>query len=396
MLEASWNVVLALAPWILLGTVIASLLHGLLPQGFVTRQLKGPSGVIKGVLLGVPLPLCSCGVIPAAIGLKKDGAPDGASMGFLISTPQTGVDSVFVSASFLGWPFAIFKVATALVSGIVGGLLVGWKQDTKTPHQPIDVLVPNPSNPRTFKEMTQHGLDVIASIWHWLVIGILISALIHLQIGTDSLPNLNEYGIWPAMLLALLASTPLYICATASVPVAAALVAAQVIPPGAAMVFLMAGPATNVATLGAVYGNYGLRSLAIYLGIIISFSLVAGALFNELLSTELIAQTTPEHHSQWWTIVCGILFLALLAYFSLERSYQWIRSKRRSQGDSITMKVTGMTCMGCVKKLRNKLGAINTVERADIELSEGLVTIYGNTPREEVKEAIKAAGFDSE
>ena len=112
-----------LAPWLLLGTLIAALLHGLLPQNFVQRHLQGKGGVAKAVLLGVPLPLCSCGVIPAGLGLKKDGASDGASVGFLISTPQTGVDSILVSASFLGWPFALFKVVSATVTGIVGGYL---------------------------------------------------------------------------------------------------------------------------------------------------------------------------------------------------------------------------------------------------------------------------------
>ena len=105
-LSALWAVLTELAPWLLLGAVVAGLLHGLLPPGFVQRQLQGRAGVAKAVLLGVPLPLCSCGVIPTGIGLKEDGASDGAAIGFLTATPQTGVDSVLVSAGLLGWPFA--------------------------------------------------------------------------------------------------------------------------------------------------------------------------------------------------------------------------------------------------------------------------------------------------
>ena len=124
MLNAIWSILLDLAPWLLLGAGVASALHIWLPPGLLQRHLSGYAGVAKAVALGVPMPLCSCGVIPAGLGLKKDGASDGAALGFLISTPQTGVDSILVSASFLGWPFALFKVGAATVTGLVGGWLV--------------------------------------------------------------------------------------------------------------------------------------------------------------------------------------------------------------------------------------------------------------------------------
>ena len=132
MLEEIWNITLVLAPWLLLGTAIAGILHVLLPPGLIHRQLRGRWGVLKAVVLGVPLPLCSCGVIPAGIGLKKDGASDGAAVGFLISTPQTGVDSILVSASFLGWPFALFKVGSAALTGLVGGALADAVAETSS------------------------------------------------------------------------------------------------------------------------------------------------------------------------------------------------------------------------------------------------------------------------
>ena len=123
MILTSWNILCQLAPWLLLGMLLSGLLHVGLPKDFVRRKFQGFSGVVKSVLLGVPLPLCSCGVVPAGIGLKNQGASDGASVGFLISTPQTGVDSILVSASFFGWPFAIFKMFTAAVTGLIGGAL---------------------------------------------------------------------------------------------------------------------------------------------------------------------------------------------------------------------------------------------------------------------------------
>ena len=123
MIDAIWNILLELAPWLLLGAVVAGALHVILPANWMQRHLTGRGGVLKAVLVGIPLPLCSCGVIPVGLGLKRDGASNGAAVGFLISTPQTGVDSILVSASFLGWPFALFKVFAALVTGLIGGTL---------------------------------------------------------------------------------------------------------------------------------------------------------------------------------------------------------------------------------------------------------------------------------
>ena len=124
-LDNIWNLMLELAPWLFVGTVMASLLHIWLPPDFINRRLGsgGPSSVLRAVVFGVPLPLCSCAVIPAAVSLKKEGAGQGSALGFLIATPQTGVDSILVTASMLGWPFALFKVVAALVTGVVGGVL---------------------------------------------------------------------------------------------------------------------------------------------------------------------------------------------------------------------------------------------------------------------------------
>ena len=126
-ISAVWITLCELAPWLLLGMALSGLLHVALPTKFVRQKLRGFAGVLKAVAIGVPLPLCSCGVIPAGIGLKKDGASNGAAVGFLISTPQTGVDSILVSASFFGWPFAVFKLITAAVMGIVGGVWIDRK-----------------------------------------------------------------------------------------------------------------------------------------------------------------------------------------------------------------------------------------------------------------------------
>ena len=213
MLNASWNILLELAPWLLVGMVIAGAVHGLLPRNFSRRQLQGSGGVFKAVGLGVPLPLCSCGVIPAGLGLKKDGASDGSSIAFLISTPQTGVDSILVAAKFLGWPFALFKLASAAVTGVVGGLLshaVGGasptSEDPASGHQPEH---------RDLSAMVDHGLDLIRGIWGWLVFGVLASAAITLYVPTSVFEGLEAQGTLVACFAALAVSLPLYVCATA-------------------------------------------------------------------------------------------------------------------------------------------------------------------------------------
>jgi len=197
-LTAMWHVVLQLAPWILLGTLIAGLLHVLLPRGLVRRELRGPGGVLKAVALGVPLPLCSCGVIPTGIGLKKDGASDGASIGFLISTPQTGVDSILVSASFLGWPFALFKVLSAAVTGIVVGLLVDGLSSDRDDETATEAVDDAPAGQGAARRMLDHGLDIIRSIWPWLVVGIVASAAIKTFVPPDFLEGIGDLGILPS------------------------------------------------------------------------------------------------------------------------------------------------------------------------------------------------------
>ena len=191
-LSASWEVMLELSPWMLLGSLIAALLHAFIPSSLIKKQFHGTMGVFKAVILGVPLPLCSCGVIPAGLGLKKDGASDASTVGFLISTPQTGVDSLLVSASFLGWPFAIFKLGAAFITGIVGGLICTLFPEPSAPSKPAcgnqAAAKPQPS----FKESVDHGMDIIQSIWRWLAIGVAVSAAIQVWLPTSWLSTLGS------------------------------------------------------------------------------------------------------------------------------------------------------------------------------------------------------------
>ncbi len=174
-ISAMLDTTLTLSPWLVLGALVAGILHAYLPPGFVRKTMRGPKGVVTAVAIGAPLPLCSCGVIPTGLGLKEDGASDGATLSFMISTPQTGVDSILVSAAFFGWPFALFKLLSAILTGIAGGLVA------EAVVAPSEQNAPKPLRSTTspgLKAGFLHGVDVLRSIWGWIIFGIVVSAAI--------------------------------------------------------------------------------------------------------------------------------------------------------------------------------------------------------------------------
>lgn len=395
MIQAIWNVLLELAPSLLFGAALAGMAHVLLPVSFAARQLRGSSGVIKAVAFGVPLPLCSCGVLPAGLGLKRDGASDGAAVGFLISTPQTGIDSMLVSASFLGWPFALFKVVSAAVTGVVGG----WLADRVSVDGSADAPAAHRNQaPRTWRSMLDQALEILRSIWGWLVVGVLISAAIEVWVPAEVWSQVAAWGGLGAAFAALVISIPLYVCATASVPIAAALVAGGM-PAGAAMVFLMAGPATNAATVGAIYRSFGGRILGVYLGTLVIGSMAFGWAFDFLLGGA--AAAAHEHHAEpaWWVLASTVLLLGLLAWFAIDDGRRWLRSRRSADisndEDMLALPVQGMTCNGCVQQLERALRQEEGIVSAEASLQEGRVAVRGRVTEPRLRELIVEAGYQS-
>ena len=394
MLQAMWGISLELAPWLLLGTAVAGVLHVALPRGFVHRQLGGRLGVVKAVGLGVPLPLCSCGVIPAGLGLRRDGASSGATVGFLISTPQTGVDSILVSASFLGWPFALFKLLSAAVTGLVGGWIADATEDAGA--QVVDAdPAPNsgPERPRNLKAALAHGLDVLRSIWRWIVFGVVVSAAIETLVPDDFFASLADRGALLPMLASLAVSLPLYVCATASVPIAASLVAGG-LPGGAALVFLMAGPATNVATIGAIHRALGRRALSVYLATIIGGSLLSGWLFDSILAADAVAASHVHGEQKWWAVASAVALLAAIGWFAVEDLGRFAtRFGAESARGRFEVAVDGMTCNNCVSRLEKALRALDGVTSATVILEPGRAIVRGTIPEAAVLAAVEGEGF---
>ena len=389
-----WHVLLELAPWLLGGALVAGVMHVALPRNFIARHMggRGAGSVLKAALLGVPLPLCSCGVIPAAMGMKRDGASDGASVGFLISTPQTGVDSILVASAFLGWPFAIFKLVAAFVTGVAGGLLtdLGQKESAEA------AALPQESAPvrRDVRTMLDYAVnDLIYAIWRWIVLGVVVSAALTTWVPDDFFADTAVAGGALALLAVLLISLPLYVCATASVPIAASLVAAGM-PLGAAMVFLMAGPASNVATIGAVFKTFGGRVLAIYLSVIIGGSLLFGYLFDFLLSG-VLPESAPMEHGSPVEVLASVLLCALFAWYAYRDVRDWLRSRGATEvATTLEFGVSGLSCGGCAKKATSALLNVEGVVSATVDHEAGRAVVGGtNLAIEPLRAALDGHGF---
>ncbi len=388
MLSTMWQVWLQLSPWLLLGAAVAGVLHVLLPRDFARRQFRGFSGVGKAVALGVPLPLCSCGVIPAGLGLKKDGASDGAAVGFLISTPQTGVDSLLVSASFLGWPFTIFKWVSALVMGLAGGAV------TEVLHTEAHDLpaVQEPEAPRSTMGFFEHMVDVIRPIWKWIVFGVVASAAITVWIPPGAMAGWSGMHAALAGLMALLIALPLYVCATASVPIAAALIA-QGMPTGAALVFLMAGPATNVATIGAVKRAFGNRVLAVYLTTVIVGSVGMAYVYDAFIPFGALGTMLHEHAQPWWAWASALALASLFIYFAIDDARRSWRRRRAVAPAAVTLEVQGLTCNNCVRKLERALRDTEGVTSVTVTLEPSRAVIEGSVSLSDLETVVRATGY---
>ena len=388
-LHQLWQVMLELSPSLLLGLFIAGLLYLYLPRELVHRGLNCPDlrSAARASLIGVPLPLCSCGVIPTALGLRDQGASKGATTAFLISTPQTGVDSLLVSASFLGWPFALFKPAAAFVTGLLGGALVNrFTAPDDTPRQAPIATAAEPSAGGLRSALRYSVFDLLAAIDLWVLAGVLVAALITTFLPTDYLAGQAWTQSLGGMLLVLALSIPLYVCTTGSVPIAASLIAAGM-PVGTALVFLMAGPATNVATLGAVYRVLGARVLGLYLGTVILMSILLGLGFDAMLQgAQPIGWAAPAdghglggHGPPYISIGSALLLSGLLAYLLGLRLKAMIPMRRNATPETgLLLRVEGMSCGHCVVGVKKSLEGLEAVHEVTPELSTGLVRIHGD------------------
>lgn len=365
-----WSICLESGVWLIAGFLLAGLVHTLIPRAWLTRHLagKGVWPIAKASLLGIPLPLCSCSVIPVAAGLRQSGASRGASAAFTISTPQTGEESIPLTWALFGPVFALVRPVIAVLTAFTAGLLIERLAPEKAPPtespkaccsskpapaptccstQPDPEPASSCCSTKTLPVRRSLGARVVESLrWGliempkdlavWLLIGLGLAALISALVPEGWIESNIGTGLLP-MLLMLLVGLPLYICATSSTPVAFTLVAAG-LSPGAALVLLLAGPATNAATMAWVIKDLGGRALAIYLIVIAAFSVACGVLFDSFLSglVTLADHSMAHDHAavSALQISAAVALLAMLAVALALRYWPKIRADSNPQEES--------------------------------------------------------------
>jgi uncharacterized membrane protein YraQ (UPF0718 family)/copper chaperone CopZ len=397
-----------MSPYLLLGFFFAGFLRVVFPRKLITRYMGGSnlSSALNASLLGVPMPLCSCGVIPTGIGFYRNGASRGSTISFLISTPQTGVDSILATYAMLGLPFALIRPVVALFTGVLGGIF-GNLADRKEGRSEAVKQEDEPQE-RSFQEFFRYGfVELIQDISKWLIIGMLVAALLAVLIPEDFFSSgiSSEYF---AMLLMLAASVPLYICATGSIPIAAVLLM-KGLSPGAALVLLMAGPATNFATMAVIGSTMGKRSLWIYLASIIGGALLFGTLVNEVVPRQWILSSLPaltghamhQHPASWFQWLSSALLVGLIVNGYVQKGIrrkvlrrEAEKKRERMTNEIHTFRVEGMTCNHCKANVEKGLGSLEGVKEAMADPERNLVTIEGQGLSENtVAETVEGLGY---
>ena len=392
------NVVCEMAPYLLLGFLIAGILHVFVPQGFYRKYLSKDNklAVLWAALLGVPLPLCSCGVIPTAIGLRNEKASKGAVASFLIATPQTGIDSILATFSLMGLGFAIIRPAAALITGVCGG----WLVNRLVPEDDAAVTAGTSCNVETgnklWRVLKYAYFKMIQDIGGRLVIGLLVAALIQVAIPDEFFLHFGSQPLLQ-MLVILIVAVPMYICSTGSIPVAAALIL-KGLSPGAALVMLMAGPAVNLASILVVRKAMGRRFTGIYLLVIVVFSILFGLLVNAIgidtgaMTADGACCAGKAALPSFFKMICAAT-LALLIIFALTMKLFERFTHKAVEPDTTIYTVEGMHCSHCEAAVCRAVEEIPGVESAKASASRKTLTIKGPAAEDAIRSAVENAGY---
>ena len=392
-----------MSPYLLLGFLIAGVLHVFVPKKFYHKYLSQNNrmSVVYAALLGIPLPLCSCGVIPTAIGLKKEGASKGAVASFLIATPQTGIDSILATFSLMGLGFAIIRPVAALVTGICGGLLVNrWVKNDDVTAVVSDVCTIERGNP-LWRVLKYAYFDMMQDIGLRLFIGLLLAALINVVVPDEFFLTFGHQPLLQ-MLVILIVAVPMYICSTGSIPIAAALML-KGLSPGAALVMLMAGPAVNIASILVVRKSLGRRFTWIYLLTIVGFAVLFGLLINALgISAFGMIESCGMHsaccHSEAaspsvFQIICSSLLLLFIIIALSMKFFSRFKKQQDLPEGTVVYTVEGMHCSHCKASVEQAVGSLEGVISAEANPGAKTLTVTGTASADEVRKAVESVGF---
>jgi len=415
-LKEVWVLTNEMSPYLLLGFLLAGIMHEFLPSTLYTNHLgkNNFKSVFLAALFGVPLPLCSCGVIPTAMGLRREGASKGATVSFLIATPQTGVDSIIATYSLMGLPFAIIRPIAAFLTAVLGGTLVN-KIETHHQTSPREGFINNSSPSGEKKGGRLSGafkyafIEMMEDIGKWLVIGLVIAGIITAAVP-DAWFTAFQGNTLYSILFVLLFSIPMYLCATGSIPIALALMM-KGLTPGAALVLLMAGPASNVASILIINKVLGRKTLAIYLLSIITGAIVFALGIDYLLPSEWF--TVPLAYMQdccikqpgWFSILCTILMILMLIHALSTKKlfghhhchcHDCEESAHNCQLSTVSFKISGMTCHHCAANAQRTIASVKGVTKVTVSLEEGIAYVDGDYNADDIRKAVESIGFKIE
>ena len=426
-LKEVWVLTKEMSPYLLLGFLLAGLMHEFLPSTLYTNHLGKNNfrSVFLSAMFGVPLPLCSCGVIPTAMGLRREGASKGATVSFLIATPQTGVDSIIATYSLMGLPFAIIRPIAAFLTAILGGTLVNKTErqtdSSRTPRamegnrcSAGDKSAPSRGTGERVRSMLTYAfVEMMEDIGKWLVIGLIVAGIITAAVPDSWFVAFQNNSLY-SILFVLLFSIPMYLCATGSIPIALALMM-KGLTPGAALVLLMAGPASNVASILVINKVLGRKTLAIYLLSIISGAIIFALGIDYLLPAEWF--TAPLSRMQdccaeqpgWFSILCTVLMILLLLNALSPKKFPGHHhhchchdcddtddNTQCSISDSqcsMEYDITGMNCHHCAANAQKAIAGVDGVKQVTVSLEEGKAYVSGNFKEDDILQAIESLGF---
>ncbi len=398
------HIVCGMSPYLLFGFLLSGLMHSFIPGNIFGRYLSAGkfSSVVYAALFGIPLPLCSCGVIPAAMSLRREGASRGAVVSFLIATPQTGVDSIIATYGLMGLPFAIVRPVAALLTAMFGGLLA--MSGDKAEKQMVSSGEFETSSRKSFivrfQEALHYGfVEMMQDIGRWLMLGLVVAAVITICVPDEWFMFLNG-NTFASMLLVLLIAIPMYVCATGSIPVAVALMM-KGLTPGAAIVLLMAGPACNLASIFVVRKVLGVRTMLVYLFSIITGAVIFGSIVDYLQFHHLVdflgrltnSNTCCMAGSPWWEILSGVLLLLLL--------FNALVLQRKRKENTIIINtekmkvyhIEGMNCNHCRATVEKAILAVEGVTSATVDLQTKEAHVEGTASSDDIKKAVEQVGF---
>jgi len=487
-LGATWDVVAEMSPYLLFGFLAAGILSVTVPSSWIRKRLSGRGfkPTAWATFAGVPLPLCSCGVIPVAASIRQQGAGKGPTAAFLLATPQTGVDSIAATWALLGPIYAFFRVIVAFITGWAGGILVSLFSDrptaeliTESPKREapktetlkslsvgLNVLNASPANlevakpaaahdhshshdhaheeshtcsdsscgchshkqdaskpaqPKWLESLRYAAITLPSDIAWTLILGLVAAGLVTALLDPNVLSPWLGGGII-AMLVMVAVSLPIYVCSTGSIPLALGLIYAGA-SPGAALVFLIAGPASNLATLGVVWRLLGKSATVIYILVAIVVSISAGLLLDAgiALTGHSLAVSSQHHHGHtmtWLHHFMGIVLCLLLMYALGRRAWHRLEPRLGPQltklfgkgseqpsdvpaesptddlASGAVIKISGMTCSHCSSAAREALLNMPSIHHAEVDHRTGVARVSpGPIDLQQAREKLSLLGF---